>query len=148
MGYVDNSDHMPNSYSMNQRTFKWTTNLFFHLLELRALNSWIVLSSCGAKYTHQDFRLLLVRNLTEEAGKSQDCHTPRLVGRPSAGAKYVLPLRNRHNKHRPMKFSTQLCCCLCSCHSQRKSTVHKFDRCDLDLRMVPCFMEYHTKVNL
>jgi hypothetical protein len=34
------------------------------------------LSSYGAKYTHQDFRLLLVRNLIEEAGKSQDCPTP------------------------------------------------------------------------
>jgi len=50
-------------------------------------NSWILLSSCGAKYTHRDFRPLLVRNLIEEAGKSQDCPTPRLVGRPFSGAK-------------------------------------------------------------
>jgi len=64
--------------------------LFFHLLDLTVFNSWILLSSCGAKYTHQDFRLLLVRNLNEEAGKSQDHPTPRLVGRPSAGAKNVL----------------------------------------------------------
>ena len=32
-------------------------------------------TSCGAKYTHWDFRLLLVRNWIEEAGKSQD-HPP------------------------------------------------------------------------
>ena len=31
-----------------------------------SLNRWILLSSCGAKYTHRDFRLLLVRNLIEE----------------------------------------------------------------------------------
>jgi hypothetical protein len=30
--YVDNSDHMANSYSMSQRTFNWTTKLFFHFL--------------------------------------------------------------------------------------------------------------------
>jgi hypothetical protein len=40
-----------------------TTKLVFHLVDLIALNSWILLSSCGAKCTHQDFRLLLVRNL-------------------------------------------------------------------------------------
>jgi len=72
MGYADNSDRMANSYLMSQRTFKWTMKLFFHLLDLTVLNSWILLSSCGTKYTHRDFRFLLVRNLIEEAGKSQD----------------------------------------------------------------------------
>jgi len=37
--------------------------LFFHILDLTVLNSSILLSSCGAKYTHRDFRLLLVRKL-------------------------------------------------------------------------------------
>jgi hypothetical protein len=49
MGYIDNSDHMANSLS--RHTFKWTTKLFFHFLDLTILNSWILLSSCGAKYT-------------------------------------------------------------------------------------------------
>jgi hypothetical protein len=62
------------------------------LLDLTELNSWILLSSCGTKYTHRDFWFLLVRNLTEEAGKSQDHPTSRLVGRPSAGAKNILQL--------------------------------------------------------
>ena len=89
MGYVDISDRMANSYSMCRRTFKWTTKLFFHLLDLTVLNSRILLSSCGAKYTHRDFRLLL-KKLIEEAGKSQNHPTPKLVGRPSSGAKNVL----------------------------------------------------------
>jgi hypothetical protein len=80
MGYVDNADRMANSYSMSRHTLKWTTKLFYHLLDLTVLNSWIQLSSCGAKYTHQDFRLPLVRNLIEEARKSQDRLTSRLVG--------------------------------------------------------------------
>ena len=41
-GYVNNSEHMANSYSMSQRTFKWTMKLFFHLLDLTVLNSWIL----------------------------------------------------------------------------------------------------------
>jgi len=120
MGYVDNSDRVANSYSMSRRTFKWTMKLFFHLLDLTVLNSWILLSSCGAKYTHRDFRLLLVRNLIEEAGKSQDRPTPRLVGRPSAAATNVLRLECHHNKHWPAKSSTHLRCCLCSSRDQRK----------------------------
>jgi hypothetical protein len=37
MGYVDISDRMTNSYSMCRRTFRWTTKLFFHLLDLTVL---------------------------------------------------------------------------------------------------------------
>ena len=59
MGYIDNSDRMANSYLMSRCTFKWTMKLFFHFLGLTVLNSWILLSSCGAKYTHRDFRLLV-----------------------------------------------------------------------------------------
>ena len=76
MGYVDISDRMANRYTMCRRNFKWTIKLFFQLLDLTVLNSWILLSSCGAKYTHRDFRFLLVRNLIEEAGRSQDRPTP------------------------------------------------------------------------
>jgi len=42
MAYVDNSDHMAKSYSISRRTFKWTTKLFFYLLDLTVLNSWIL----------------------------------------------------------------------------------------------------------
>jgi len=79
--------------------------LFFHLLDLKVLNSWILLSACGAKYTDRDFRLLLVRNQTEEAGKSQHHATPRLVVRPSVGPENVLLLEG-HNKQWPAKCAT------------------------------------------
>ena len=133
---------------MSWHTFKWTTKLFFHLLDLTVLNSWILLSSCAAKYTHWDFRLLLLSNLIQEAGKSQDCPTPRLVGRANMGTKNVLQLESCHNKHWPAKSSTPLHCRLCSFHAQRKGTVYKCARCDVGLCVVPCFTEYHTKVNL
>jgi len=145
MGYIDNSDRMSTSYSIGRHTFKWTMKLFFHFLDLTVLNSWILLSSCGAKYTHRDFRLLLVRNLTEEAGKSQDRPTPRLVGRPSSGTKNVLRLKSRHNKHWPAKSSTQLRCRLCTSRGQRKCTLYKCARCVVGLCMVPCFEKVSHK---
>ena len=143
MGYFGISDHMANSYLMSRPTFKWTTKLFFHFLDLTVLKSWILLSSCGVKYTQRDSRHLLVRNLIEEAGKSQDYPTPRLVGRPSAAATNVLRLESRHNKHWQAKSSTQLRCRVCSSCGQRKDTVYKCGRCDVGLCVVPCFQEYH-----
>jgi len=108
---------------------------------LGILNSWILLSSCGAKYTHRDFRLLLVRNLIKEAGKSQDHPTHRLVGRPSACAKNVLQLESWHNKHWPAKSSTHLLCRLCSSGGQRKGTVYKCAR--YDVRLCVCGALFH-----
>ena len=121
--------------------------MFFHLLDLTVLNSWILLS-CGAKYTDRDFRLLLVRKLIEEVEDSQDRPNPRLVVRPSVGAKNVLRLTSRHNKQWPVKSSIQMRCCLCASCSQRKGMVYKCTRCDVGLFNVPCFVENHTKVNL
>jgi len=136
-----------NIHPFCQSSKRWTMKQFFHLLDLTVLNSWILLSSCGAKYTHRDFRFLLVRKLTEEED-SQDRPNPRLVIRPSVGTKNVLRLESRHNKRWPVKSSTQMRCCLCASRSQRKGTVYKCTRCDVGLFNVPCFMEYHTKVNL
>jgi hypothetical protein len=45
-----------------------------------------------------------------------------------------------------VKSSTRLRCCLYSSRGQRKGT--RCARCDMGLCVVPCFMEYHTKVNL
>jgi len=50
MGYVDKSDHMTNSYSGSRWTWKWTKKLFFHLMDLTILNSFIILASCGSKF--------------------------------------------------------------------------------------------------
>ncbi|PNF14553.1 hypothetical protein B7P43_G14961 [Cryptotermes secundus] len=52
-----------------RRTWKWTNKLFFHLLDLTILNSYILLSSCGAKLSHREFRLALVWNMLEHAGR-------------------------------------------------------------------------------
>ena len=139
MCYVNNSDRMDKSYSMRWWTFKWTKKLLFHLLDLKVLNSWILLSSCGATCTHQDFRLLLVRNLIEEAWKSKDRPTPRLVERSSAAATNVVRLESHYNQHWSVKSPTQLCYCVCSSHGQKKGTVYKCARSDVGLWVVPCF---------
>jgi len=69
MVYVDKSDRMANSYSTSWRTFKWTKKLFFHLLDLAILNSYILQSLCrGKKISNRDFQFALVRNMLAHAG--------------------------------------------------------------------------------
>jgi hypothetical protein len=148
MGYVDISDRMASSYSMYRRKLKWNTKLFFHLLDLTVLNSWILLSSCGAHYALRDFRLLLVRNLIEEAGRSHYRSTPSMFGRPSAAAANVMRLDTRHNQHWPAKHKNNIRCRICSERAQRKTTIYKFAKCDVGLCVVPCFADCHTKTNL
>jgi len=64
MGHVDNLDRMANSDTASRRTWKWTKELFFHLLDLAIVNSYILLSSCGGeKISHRDFRLTLIREM-------------------------------------------------------------------------------------
>ena len=123
MGYFDISDPMANSYSMCRPTFKWTMKLFCQLLDLPVLNSCILLSSCGAKCTHKDFRLLLARYLIEEAGRSHYRPTPSLFGRPSAAAANGIRLDSHHNQHWPAKHKNNVRCCVCSERGQRKTTI-------------------------
>jgi predicted nucleic acid binding AN1-type Zn finger protein len=54
---------------------------------------------------------------------------------------------SRRNQHWQAK-SNQLRCCLCSSCGHRKTTVFKCAKCYVGLCVVPCFAEYHTKVNL
>jgi hypothetical protein len=82
LGTASTKEHKYSSFCQSSQ--RWTMKLFFHLLDLTVLNSWILLSSCGG------LGLLLVRNLTEEVGKSQDHPIPRLAVRPRVGAKNVL----------------------------------------------------------
>ena len=122
ISYVDNSDRMTNSYSMRWRTFKWTIKLFFHLLDLTILNSWILLSSCGAKYTHRDFRRLLVKKWLRKLERA-DITPPQIGWKAKCGRKKILQLESCHNKYWPVKSSTKLCYSLCSSHPNKGQRV-------------------------
>ena len=107
MGYVDKVDRMANSYSISRRTFKWTKNLFFHLLDLAVLNSYILHSSCGGKkMSHRDFRYTLVRNILAHARPER--RVPRTLGRPPNVESHVARLEVCGSKHWPVPSETQL----------------------------------------
>jgi hypothetical protein len=73
MDHVDKDDRMANSYSIRK--------LFFHLLDLAILNSYILHSLCGRKkILHRDSRYTLVRNMLAHAGPER--RVPRPLGIP------------------------------------------------------------------
>jgi hypothetical protein len=55
-------------------------------------------------------------------------------------------LESRHNQHWPAK-STEVRCRVCSSRGERKNSVYKCAKWDVVLCVVPCFGDYHTKVN-
>jgi hypothetical protein len=51
-----------------------TEKLFFHLLDLAILNSYILLSSyAGKKISYRDFRIFHVRNVLAHTGRQEGC---------------------------------------------------------------------------
>jgi len=109
---VDNGDRMANSYSICRRTFKWTKKLFFYLLDLSILNSYILYSSYGGKkMSHRDFRFTLVRNLLAHAGPERRLRRP--LGRPRNVESHVAGLEFCGSKHWPIPSETQLRCRVC-----------------------------------
>jgi hypothetical protein len=79
MGYVDLCDRLTNSYAIQRCTWKGTKRLLFHLLDMTIVNIVLLLTACGTKITHRDFRLSLMQNLIQRAGSLP--HPHRLLGR-------------------------------------------------------------------
>ena len=148
MGHIDNADGMANSYTASRRTWKWTKKLFFHLLDLAIINSYILLSSCGGKkISHRDFRLTLIGEMLARSG-----HEPRPsfpVGRPGPASANIGRLDTRQNKHWPGRNPKGRCCRVCSARGVKRTVVFKCVKCDVALCVdQSCFEDYHTKNNL
>ena len=148
MGYVDKADRMANSYTASRRTWKWTKKLFFHLLDLAILNSYILFSSCGEKkISHRDFRLTLIREMLARAGHERRSSMP--VGRPAPPSTNIGRLDTRHNKHWPGRNPTKRRCRVCSARGVMRTVMFKCMKCDVALCVDrSCFADYHTKDDL
>ena len=121
--------------------------LFFHLLDLVVVNSYIPLSSCGGKkISHRDFQLTLIREMLAWSG-----HEPRPsmpVGRPAQTSTNIVTLDTRHNEHWPVRNPTQRQCRVCSARGVTRSVKFKCLKCDVGLCVDKnYFIDYHTKDN-
>jgi hypothetical protein len=147
MGYIDKSDRMANSHSIGRRTWKWMNKLFFHFLDLTVLNSYILLTSCGSKLSHRDFRLSLVRNMVEFAGPQP--RPQQSVSRPSALATRIGHLEESSHQHWPTTTEKMMDCVVChACIKKRRRIQTKCKKCNFGLCISGCFKDYHMKAQL
>ena len=86
--------------------------LFFHLLDLPILNSYILHSSCGGKkISHRDFQHTHVRNMLAYGGPERRLPTP--LGRQHNVELHIARLEVYRSKHWPTQPGKQLRCRLC-----------------------------------
>ena len=144
MGYVHKGDRIANNYSNSRRTFKWTKKLFFHLLDLAIVNSYILHSSCGGKnISRRDFRYSLVRNMFAHAGP--EWRVLRPLGRRPNVESHVARLEVCRSKHWPFPSHTQLRCRVCKARGVTQKVFVKCRKWKVGLALKKCFEGYHTK---
>ena len=137
-----------NNYTISRPRWKWTKKLFFHLLDLAILNSYILLSSCGGKkISHARFRNTLVMDMLAYAGQIRQIQRP--MGRPAGTDKDVSRLEYSDSEHWPVVSETQLQCRVCSVRGLTRKVFIKCLKCGVGLCTKKfCFMEYHTEEQL
>ena len=131
-GHVDNADRMANSYTASRRTWKWTKKLFFHLLDLSIVNSYILLSSCGGKkISHRDFCLTFIIEMLACSG--HESRPSMHVVSPAPASTNIGRLDTRHNKHWPGRNPKQRRCRVCSARGVTRTVMCNCVKCDVEL---------------
>lgn len=153
MGGVDRVDQSLASYPiMRKRGKKYYKKIFFHLLELAVWNTYILYKNAGNKKTPLNFRMELIELMVAHYKEPSVNHK----GRPSTSATPVR-LSGRHFfEHVPAtkkKMHPTRHCAVCSRKKDergkkiRRESRYQCKQCDVGLCVVPCFEEYHTKLD-
>ncbi|PNF24473.1 hypothetical protein B7P43_G09102, partial [Cryptotermes secundus] len=121
-----------------------TVKLFFHFLDMTILNSFILLSSCGTKLSHREFRLALVCNMLVHAARGPS-RPQQSMGRPPAVSSAISRLEEASRHHWPTSSTSRLRCRVCSWHRKRSYIQTKRVKCDIGLCISGCFQQFHMK---
>ena len=147
MGGIDISDMMLSYVECVRKTVKWHKKLFFHLLDLTLLNSYICYQIItGEKQGLPKFQLELSRQLLQKYGTEKSF---------SPGAKSSLeskdPARltgNHFPEYIPANdknANPSKCCVHHGKQKIRKETRFQCETCQVALCPVPCMKSYHTQ---
>ena len=148
MNGVDRADQFTVYYSFVRRSIKWWRKVFFWLMEVAVVNSYI-LYRCSTvnPATHREYRLFIIRALASEFIHSAP---PRGPGRPRTVARVPRsgdPERLNKAPHF-LEVGPQRDCVVCSDQfggSQCRTTYH-CKTCPSHPPLCPaaCFERYHT----
>lgn len=148
MGAVDRSDHFISSYEFMRRTKKWYRKMFFWILEVCLIDSYLLYKQVQIDHmkkplSHLAFRKSLVRSLVAEYTSQPKT---RRRGRPSQGPTEQR-LSGRHFMKKREKGSAR--CVVCLKRGLRKETIYLCKTCEVQPALHPddCFELYHTQAS-
>ena len=146
MNGVDRSDQLLVSYPFVRKTRKWWRKLFFYLLEVSVVNSFILYREVTKKkMTHLDFRRSVVESLAMEYLEQHESRRTS-VGRPLSRP---CPVRLNRKLHLLEQGENRRDCVVCSDRStgSRHTTTFFCKTCpdQPPLHPTTCFECFHTK---
>lgn len=144
MGAVDRSDHYCASYSFTRKTLRWWRKLFFWLVEVCMVNSFLVYKEMQHL---RDSRHLQYRNkvIVQLIGDVRNRKPKR--GRPSESDSAERLNKSPHFIKKGARGHTKNCM-VCNTKEQRKTTLFFCETCQRKPGLHPgeCFKKYHTQV--
>ena len=142
MGGVDLADARRKTYSCSRRSKKWWHRLFYYLVDVSVVNSYILLSEsphCASR-TQKEFILELSQELMGKFNVRK---------RPPQPSGQALPSARFDGNHYPETSDSPLQCHVCSHEGTRRRTRVRCSTCDprnpIHLCIDPCFRIWHTE---
>ena len=133
-------DQMIMYYGFSHRSVKWWKRVFFHLLDVALVNSYILYKTANAssKMTQLNFRLSVAKSLVEGLQHPHHRHHPPAPELPIRLTERAFP--------EPIPGAKRADCKVCSVRGagQRHQTGYRCKLCHAPLCLYPCFERYHT----
>lgn len=128
---VDNSNQLISYYELNRRTIKWWKRIFFHLVDMSIVNSWILYKlKTNKKISQLEFRMKIIEHIKEKSKKIDLFHFP-VKNELRKTCKYCI-LNNGKSMRGTSKNPTSLYSC---------------SNCGVFL-CIECFVLYHSETSI
>lgn len=152
MDIIDKCDMQLSFSDSARKSNKWYKKLFFHLIDLCVMNSYILMKSKSQKISLLTFRLNLISQIIE---KYSEVRSSSSGGRRTTVSTAPLRLSGRHFPSPVLGMSKRVLgqrgCYVCKWTSKRpqkrKVTSYMCEECNVALCVHPCFQDYHTQKN-
>ena len=148
MGGVDKADMMLSFYKSKHRSRKWYHRIFFHLVNLSIVNSWILYKSIGGETSLVDFTVDIIRCLlrgVEDIGAEPK--EDSIIMSKLKSLKFVdvpLALKYDGKQHWPVQICSEPQ--RCKMPECKKRTRFMCSKCSIYLCVIGshCFLNFHN----
>ena len=134
MGRVDKADMLLALYKSKCKTRKWYHRIFFHLVSLSAVNSWVVYRQLGGEGHLLDFLMEICSRLVHAAEEPEEME-PVAKRRSGIRSSYV-PQHVRYDQKNYWPIQIQGTFCHCKREGCERRTRFMCSKCQVTLRVV------------